>query len=83
MRTLRAAVVGVGYLGNFHAQKYAQCANVELFAVADSNYERAVEVAAKHQVCAYANYRDLFSKVDIVSIVVPPAQHYKIARDFL
>ena len=83
MKTLRAGVIGVGYLGNFHAQKYANCPGVELVAVADTDYQRASEVAKKYQVSAYVNYHDLFSKVDIVSIVVPPAQHYKIARDFL
>ena len=83
METLRAGVIGVGYLGNFHAQKYRQCPGVELYGVVDTNYDRALEVASKYQVGAYADYRDLFDKVDIVSIVVPPAQHYRIARDFL
>ena len=83
METLRAGVIGVGYLGNFHAQKYRHCPGVELYGVVDTDYERAREVASKYQVGAYADYRDLFDKVDIVSIVVPPAQHYRIARDFL
>ena len=83
METLRAGVIGVGYLGNFHAQKYRHCLGVELYGVVDTDYERAREVASKYQVGAYADYRDLFDKVDIVSIVVPPAQHYRIARDFL
>lgn len=30
MSTLRTAVIGVGYLGNFHAQKYASLDHVEL-----------------------------------------------------
>ena len=83
MGTLRAGVIGVGYLGNFHAQKYRHCPGVELYGVVDTNYARAQEVASKYQVGAYAAYRDLFDKVDVVSIVVPPAQHYRIARDFL
>ena len=33
MSKIRAAVIGVGYLGRFHAQKYAQLPECELVAV--------------------------------------------------
>jgi predicted dehydrogenase len=33
MSKIRAAVIGVGYLGRFHAQKYAQLPVCELVAV--------------------------------------------------
>ena len=46
MKRLRAAVVGVGYLGRFHAQKYAAHPDVDLVAVVDSSERRAQEVAA-------------------------------------
>ena len=32
MKPLRCAVIGVGYLGKFHAQKYAQLPGCELSA---------------------------------------------------
>jgi len=35
MEKIRAAVIGVGYLGRFHAQKYAQATACELVAVVD------------------------------------------------
>src|SRR3974390_730073 len=35
MQKIRAAVIGVGYLGRFHAQKYAQARGCELVAVVD------------------------------------------------
>ena len=38
---IRTAVVGVGYLGKFHAQKYASLEGNQLIGVADSNYENA------------------------------------------
>src|SRR6185503_19685529 len=37
---LRTAVVGVGYLGRFHAQKHRALDNVELVAVCDRDLER-------------------------------------------
>ena len=37
---MRAAVVGVGYLGRFHAQKYAAHPDVDLVAVVDLDGDR-------------------------------------------
>jgi len=39
MQKIRTAVIGVGYLGRFHAQKYAAAAGCELVAVVDSRAE--------------------------------------------
>ncbi|MEQ8493361.1 MAG: Gfo/Idh/MocA family oxidoreductase [Gammaproteobacteria bacterium] len=82
-RTLRAAVIGVGYLGNFHAQKYIACPGVELVAVVDSDAARAAEIGAKYGTRAVTDYRDILGEVDLVSIVVPPANHFDIAHDCL
>ena len=75
MRKLRAGVVGVGYLGNFHAQKYTICSGVELSGVADTDPVRGQDIATKYATTFYSDYRDLIPELDIVSIVVPPAQH--------
>lgn len=83
MRTLRAAVIGVGYLGNFHAQKYSQLDGVELYAVVDTDAARGAEVAAKHGTRAVTDYREILADIDLVSIVVPPARHFTIAQDCL
>jgi len=80
---IRAAVVGVGYLGQFHAQKYAKMENVELVGVVDTDIERAHEIASALSSRAYSNYRDLFGKVDAVSIVVPTSAHFEVSRAFL
>ncbi|MEA3412452.1 MAG: Gfo/Idh/MocA family oxidoreductase [Pseudomonadota bacterium] len=83
MPSLRTAVIGVGYLGRFHAEKFAMLPQSELIAVADSREENAREVAAKLGVEAVTDYRDLLDRVDAVSIVVPTRLHYPVARDFL
>ncbi len=83
MGTLRAAVIGVGYLGNFHAQKYAQLAEVDLVAVVDTNPARAEEIAAKYGTKAVTDYVQVLPEIDLVSIVVPPSRHFDIARDCL
>lgn len=83
MNKLRAGVIGVGYLGNFHAQKYAELEDVELVGVADSNMDRAEEIAKELSTEAFQDYSELISLVDLVSIVVPTDLHHSIARECL
>ncbi len=80
---MKAAVIGVGYLGRYHAQKYAKIPEVDLVGLADPREERAREWADKLGTRAYTDYRDLLGKVDAVSVVVPTNQHFSIARSFL
>jgi predicted dehydrogenase len=83
MRRLRAAVVGAGHLGRFHAEKYAAMHDVELAAVVDTDLERARHVAAPSGASVYADHHSLAGKVDVASVVVPTVLHYSIARDLL
>jgi predicted dehydrogenase len=83
MKTVRAAVIGVGYLGRFHAQKYAQAADCELVAVADQSEETRERVASELGVRALEDYRELLGTVDAVSIVTPTPTHYELALAFL
>ncbi len=83
MKKIKTAVIGVGYLGKFHAEKYAALDNCELVAVVDSNAETARTIADKYDVAALTDYRKLLSRVDAVSIAAPTTEHHKIARDFI
>jgi len=80
---LRVAVVGVGHLGKWHADKYADAADCELVAVVDTNIDNARAIATKHGATAYSDYRAVIPLVDAISLVVPTSLHYKIAREFL
>jgi predicted dehydrogenase len=83
MKKIRAAVIGVGYLGRFHAQKYAQAAGCELVAVADSRQDAGEKVAVEVGTRWVEDYRELLGKVDAVSVVTPTPAHFPITRDFL
>lgn len=82
-RALKAAVVGVGYLGRFHAQKYAALADVDLAGVYDINVDRAGEIAEEIGCRAFDDLSALLTQVDIVSIVVPTHLHFTVARQAL
>ena len=81
--SLRAGVIGVGYLGSFHAEKYAQLSNVELVAVADTNARRAKTVAERWKTKSIADFRQLIGSIDCVSVAVPTALHFEITREML
>jgi predicted dehydrogenase len=83
MKKIRVGVIGVGYLGKFHTEKYSRMDNVELVGVADIDRSRADDVAAEFGAQAFTDYRDLFGHVDAVSIVVPTAAHFSVGSDFL
>jgi len=83
MKKLRTAVIGVGYLGQFHAEKYAQLEGSDLVAVVDTDRPRAEEIAAKLGTRGLSDYRELIGEVDAVSIVVPTQYHFEVARAFL
>ncbi len=80
---IRVGVVGVGYLGKFHAAKYAALAGVVLAGVVDTDPGRANAVAGELGVPGYADYAELFGRVDAVSVVTPTPSHYAISRSFL
>jgi len=82
-RKIRTAVVGVGYLGGFHAEKYAVLPNAELVAVVDLDLERAESLATRLGARAFACHREILGMVDAVSIAVPTQAHYQVAREFL
>lgn len=83
MKNLRAAVVGVGYLGNFHAQKYQQIPGVDLIAVCDTQATQARKVAETLKVKAVATPKDLIGQVDMVTIATSTRGHFEVAKFFL
>lgn len=80
---LRAAVIGVGYLGHFHAQKYARMPGVELVGVVDAKPATAFRVAAELGAAVLADPADLAGKVDLVSVACATESHHAVARDCL
>ncbi|MBS3803258.1 MAG: Gfo/Idh/MocA family oxidoreductase [Oleiphilaceae bacterium] len=83
MNQLRAAVVGVGHLGKFHAQKYAALNQTNLVFVVDPDPERAAAVAEANGAQVCGSHRDLIGQVDVASVVVPTSHHYTVVRDLL
>ena len=78
---IKSAVIGCGYLGRFHAEKYAKSTNCELAAVVDVDGERAAAVAQTSGALPLTEYRKLRELgVTCASVVSDTSTHHEIAR---
>ena len=84
-KKLNIAVIGAGYLGNFHSEKYFQHSAIQLVGVADIREERAKEIAEKYSTSYTTDYRTFLrdKNVDAVSVTTPTDTHYEVARSCL
>jgi predicted dehydrogenase len=80
---LRAAVVGAGHMGAYHALAYAELAEIDLVGVVDLDPDRARTVARHYDTSAFTDHRDLIGRADVVSVAVPTDEHFRVARDLL
>ena len=78
MAKTRIAVFGVGYMGKFHAEKFAAIPEAELVAVADADGKRAAEIAAALGCAPTADYRTLLSSIDAACVAVPTEKHHEV-----
>lgn len=86
MKKLRGAVIGVGYLGRFHAQKYkALMAElpIELVGVFDTNKDQSKQVANELGVLSFETTQEMIGQVDLVTIATATSFHYEVAKFFL
>lgn len=83
MKKVKVGVVGVGYLGSLHAKLYKEIVNCSLEAVCDIDKTRLDRIVSLLNISGFTDYKELFGKIDAVSIAVPTRLHYKIAYDFL
>jgi predicted dehydrogenase len=77
---VRAAVIGVGALGQHHARVYESLPEARLVGVYDVDRARAAEVAARHGCRAFDDPRELLAEAEAVSVAVPTVDHHRVAR---
>ena len=80
---IRVGVVGLGQWGQHHVRIYHHLPGVTLVGVVDTVPNEVAAFARRYGTPGYQDFRMLIGKVDAVSVVVPTAQHYQIAREFL
>ncbi len=82
MKTLRAAVIGLGSMGANHARVYGELDGVELAAVCDIDPRRVERATRGRTAAGYSDYVRLLdeAKPGLVSVAVPTSLHREVAQ---
>jgi predicted dehydrogenase len=80
---VKAGVIGVGSLGQWHARVYSELDNAELVGVYDINPDRAQEIAERYHTRAFSDMNELADIAEALSIAVPTHLHYDVACNML
>lgn len=83
MNRIRTAVIGVGYLGKYHVDKFATAAHSQLVSICDLDADNTNELSEQYNISTTQDYRTLVGTVDAVSIATPTTSHFEIAKFFL
>jgi predicted dehydrogenase len=83
LNKINVAVIGTGRLGCAHARVYKELPQANLIGVCDIERSRALSIAESLKTQPFYSHKDIFGKVQAVSIATPTITHYKIAKDFL
>lgn len=81
--SLRAAVIGVGHLGQHHARILSSMSGVEFVGVVDQRVDQSQKIAAQFHCRAFSDPADVLDLVDAVVIAVPTRYHRQVATPFL
>jgi predicted dehydrogenase len=81
MTSLRIGIIGVGNMGGIHARILGNLR--QLVAIADTDLDRANEVASKHGVEAFESYETMIESASINCVIIstPTSTHAKIAEE--
>ncbi len=87
MTPIRTAVIGAGYMGRFHAEKFAASPHAKLVAIADADAARGKEVSRTLGCEAVTDFRVLISggspRIDAACVAVPTSRHFEVVRECL
>lgn len=78
---IKAALIGIGYIGHAHLSALQQISNVKIAAIVDFNEENGKKIASENDAEYFKNIDELLknSDVDFVDICVPTFTHAEIA----
>lgn len=83
MNRIKAGVLGVGKMGEYHVGILSENRDVDLTAISDMNEERGGVISERYDVPYFSNIGDMLEKVDVAVVAVPTQLHYKIAMEVL
>ncbi len=83
MDKVRVGIVGVGYLGTQHARILSYLEEADLQAVADINFEKALQIGNRHGVRYFQNFEDMLDDIDAAVVSADTSAHFAISECLL
>jgi predicted dehydrogenase len=83
MDKIRTAVVGAGKMGQIHAKVLSKLPQSKLVGIVDVQLDKAKKLAKEYKCAFFTDSRELFGKVDAVTIAAPTKSHLALAELFI
>ncbi len=83
MNSIRVGIVGVGYLGTQHARILSYLEEADLQAVADIDFQKALQIGNRHGVRYFENYEDMIDEIDAAVVATDTSAHFKVSENLL
>ena len=81
-KKLNIGVVGIGYLGKYHLEKFINNKQCDTKWVVDINLDN-IDLNGHDSIQKSSNYKEILNDIDAISLVTPTKMHFKIAKFFL
>jgi predicted dehydrogenase len=78
---LKVGVIGVGHLGKFHVNNWAEIEGVKLIGFCDTDEVNAKLVSEKYNLQRYVTPGELMDACDAIDIVAPTVFHYSLCEE--
>ena len=83
MEKIKVGIVGVGYLGTQHARILSYLEEADLQAVADIDFQKALQIGNRHGVSYFENYEDMIDDIDAAVVATDTSAHFEVSENLL
>ena len=83
MSKIRVGIIGVGYLGTQHARILSYLEEAELKAVADIDFQKALQIGNRHGVRYFQNYEEMIDDIDAAVVATDTSAHFSVSMSLL
>ena len=83
MSKIKIGIIGVGYLGTQHARILSYLEGAELRAVADIDFQKALQIGNRHGVKYFQNYEEMIDDIDAAIVATNTSDHFAVALRLL